>query len=401
MVAWYQALGIRGYKHRSFTRRKGHIHLCAGHDGAPLCCPKCKGTDIRRRGTVPRMWRSPPIGANTVSVTADVPRVECRSCQQTLTAHVSFAEPGKGYTRAFEKSVLVLLGAMTVKDVAAWIGTSQWTVRQIEKRWLIKHFSRPRLKHLRHIAIDEISIRKGHRYVTLVLDLDSGAVVFVGDGKGQKALEPFWKRLRASHAKVRAVAMDMSQAYILAVTKNLKKATIIFDWFHIVKLLNEKLTQLRRELYREATDMLQKKVLKGIRWLLLKRPDKLDESRNEHERLREALDLNESLSQAYYLKEELPLIFEEPNKRSAGRYLTDWIKRAHATGIRVLQKFANTLSAWRAGILAWFDYPISTGPLEGTNNKIKTLKRQAYGFRDLQYFKLKILALHLSRYELI
>jgi transposase len=126
-------------------------------------------------------------------------------------------------------------------------------------------YAKPKLKHLRHIAIDEIAIAKGHRYLTIVLDLDSGAVVFVGDGKGAKALKPFWKRLKSSRAKIAAVAMDMSPAYREAVSTNLPEAKIVFDRFHVMKLFNEKLSDLRRALYREATDVLHKKVLKGTR----------------------------------------------------------------------------------------------------------------------------------------
>lgn len=290
---------------------------------------------------------------------------------------------------------------MTLKDVARHLGVSDWMVRDIEKRWLGKHFAKPRLRDLRHIAIDEISTKKGHKYLTIVMDLESGAVVFVGDGKGADALSPFWKRLKASHAKVEAVAIDMSAAYYQAVSDHLPDAAIVFDWFHIVKLLNDKLSQLRRDLYREATDQLQKKVLKGIRWLLLKRSENLDDQRNESERLNAALQLNEPLATAYYLKEYLQQLWDHKTRTAANRFLDDWIGLAEASGIRVLKTFARTLARYRTGILAWYDHPISTGPLEGTNNKIKTLKRQAYGFRDQQYFKLKIMALHHSRLELI
>ena len=193
----------------------------------------------------------------------------------------------------------------------------------------------------------------------------------------------------------------LSAAYYQAVTDNLSSAAVVFDWFHIVKLLNDKLSQLRRDLYREATDQLQRDVLKGTRWLLLKRSENLDEDRNEFERLRAALKLNESLAAAYYLKEDLRLLWEEPTKQAASRFLDEWIRMAEATGIRVLKTFARTLAHYRSGIVAWYDHPISTGPLEGTNNKIKTLKRQAYGFRDQEYFKLKIMAIHHSRFELI
>ena len=138
-------------------------------------------------------------------------------------------------------------------------------VHELQKRYLTRRFAKPKLKHLRHIAIDEISVAKGHRYLTVVLDLQSGAVVFVGDGKGADALKPFWKRLRGSRAKIEAVAMDMSAAYRGAVATHLSEAKIVFDRFHVMKLFNEKLSDLRRALYREATDVLQKEVLKGTR----------------------------------------------------------------------------------------------------------------------------------------
>ena len=124
-------------------------------------------------------------------------------------------------------------------------------------------------KHLRQIAIDEISIGKGHRYLTIVLDLESGAVVHVGQGKGGDALRDFWVRLGRSRVKIEAVATDMSPAYIDAVMTHLPQATLVFDRFHVIKLYNDKLSDLRRALYHQLQDGLEKQVLKGVRWLLL------------------------------------------------------------------------------------------------------------------------------------
>lgn len=353
------------------------------------------------RGTVSRNWSAPPIGRHPVTVFADVPRIECRDCRCQPVVPVPFADPRRSYTRSFERLVLDLRQSMTLQDVARHLGTSDWIVRDIEKRWLHRRFSKPKLRRLKRIAIDEISTRKGHKYLTLVLDLDTGAVVFVGKGKGEQALKPFWKRLKSSGAKVEAAAMDMSAAYYRAVTENLPRAAVVFDWFHVVKLLNDKLSDLRRELYREAKNQLHKDVLKGTRWLLLKRPEHLDDDRGERQRLKEALRLNESLAIAYYLKESLRQLWEQPTQAAAGRFLDDWLRQAESSGIRVLKTFARTLAAYRSGLLAWYDHPISTGPLEGINNKIKTLKRQAYGFRDQEYFAIKILALHHSRWKLV
>jgi len=314
---------------------------------------------------------------------------------------IGFADRRRSYTKPFERYALDLLRHMTILDVAEHLNVGWDLIKDIQKRDLSRRFARPKLKHLRQIAIDEISIGKGHRYLTVVLDLESGAVVFVGDGKGADALIPFWRRVRRSGARIEAVAIDMSPAYIEAVCTKLPDAAIVFDHFHVIKLFNEKLSGLRRDLYREATDQLHKDVLKGTRWLLLKNPDNLNPDRKETERLREALRLNQPLAMAYYMKEELRLLWGQPDKATAEAFLTDWIKRARASGIRMLMKFAKTLATHRTGILAYYDYPISTGPLEGTNNKIKTMKRQAYGFRDLEFFKLRILAIHETKYALV
>ena len=206
---------------------------------------------------------------------------------------------------------------------------------------------------------------------------------------------------RRSGAKIEAVATDMSPAYIDAVTTHLPGATLVFDRFHVIKLYNDKLSELRRALYHELKDTMQKNVLKGVRWLLLKRPERLDPARKEPQRLQEALHLNEPLATAYYLKEELNELWEQDDEEAAQALLMDWITYAEATGIRMLQTFAKTLRLHALGILAYYDHGISTGPLEGTNNKIKTMKRQAYGFRDQEFFRLKILGIHQTKYALV
>jgi transposase len=147
--------------------------------------------------------------------------------------------------------------------------------------------------------------------------------------------------------------MDMSQAYISAVSTYLPASIIVFDHFHVIKLLNEKLTELRRNLYREATHLLHKEVLKGTRWLILKSAGNLRDDRNERTRLEEALSLNKALATAYYMKKDLRLLWSQPNKAPAEAHLRGWIARVEASGIRILKEFAKTLGAHRNGILAY------------------------------------------------
>ncbi|WP_419786521.1 ISL3 family transposase [Pseudodesulfovibrio sp.] len=232
------------------------------------------------------------------------------------------------------------------------------------------------------------------------MDLESGAVVFVGEGRSMDSLAPFWKRLKRTKANIQAVATDMNAGYINAVRENLKDAALVFDRFHVVKLMNEKITQIRRQLFRGITFPIEKRAVKGTRWILLKNPENLDDSRDEKQRLDEALRLNKPLATAYYMKEDLRQLWSQPDKKTADCVITDWIARAEASEIRPLQVMAHTLATHRFGVLSYYDHPISSGPIEGTNNKIKTLKRQAYGYRDNEFFKLRIMGIHESKYAL-
>jgi transposase len=397
----YHGFGVRGYRYTRTDYLEGEVVFTIEQERDRLRCSACGSNQLICHGGETRLFRNLPIGNRATHLLFQVPRVACQACQLVRQVPIDFADPRRRYTHAFERYALELSAHMTIKHVADHLGVGWDVVKDMQKRRLQKRFTKPRLKHLRLLAIDEISVGKGHRYLTVVLDLESGAVVFVGDGKGADALAPFWRRLRPSRARIEAVAVDMSKAYILAVSENLPDATLVFDRFHVVKLFNDRLSEFRRDLQREAEEGLHKEVLKGTRWLLLKNPENLDPKRRERERLEEALRLNQPLATAYYMKEDLRQIWEQPDKETATLILVDWVRRADASGIKILQKMAATLEAHRHGILAYYDHPISTGPLEGTNNKIKTMQRQAYGFRDHEFFKLKIYALHETEYALV
>ena len=397
----YHGFGIRGYEYQQTIYGNGVVTFVIAQPRNRLRCPRCGSPHVERRGEVPRTFRLVPIGPRPVQVVLEIARVFCQRCKITRQVKVEFADEHRRCARNFERYILELSQSMTMEAVARHLEIGWDTVKDIQKRHLHRHYTRPKLKHLKEIAIDEISIGRGNKFLTVVMDLRSGAVVFVGKGRGSDALLPFWKRLRAAHAKIRAVAVDMAPAYTAAVREHLPQAVLVYDHFHIIKLFNDKLTGLRRDLHRQAMEGLQKDVLKGIRWLLLKNPENLDPKKRERERLDEALELNTPLFVAYYMKAQLGLLWSQPDKRTARTCLNAWIQLAGMTGIHMLMKFAKTLAAHREGILAWYDYPISTGPLEGTNNKIKTMKRQAYGFRDQEFFILKIMAIHEATYALV
>jgi transposase len=356
---------------------------------------------VNKRGITERTFKTTPVGNRPVLIELPVQRVECLGCGVVRQVEIPFAKPRRGYTKSFERYALELSGHMTIRDVAHHLNVGWDTIKDIQKRYLHRRFNKPKLGKLKRMAIDEIYLGSRSGYLTVVMDLSSGAVIEVAEGKHAAALDPFWKRLKHSRAQVEAVATDMGPAYIKAVRENLPKATLVFDHFHVIKLYHDKLTKLRRAVAKEA-DVLGKKALKGTRWLLMKTPCNLVVDKDEHTRLQEALQLNQPLATAYYMKDDLRRVWQQEDKESAAFVLDDWIKRARVSGIQMLKTFANTLAAYRSGILAYYDFDrLSTGPLEGTNNKIKTLQKMAYGFRDKEFLKLKIKGLHETKYALV
>jgi len=343
------------------------------------------------------------VGRRKVELVVNIPRLYCHDCGAIRQPALAFADPKKHYTRSLERFVVDLCRITSIQDVAELTGLGWDTVKEIHKRHLRRKYKSSTLKNVRYLAIDEVYLGKKRKYITIVLDLQTGRVIHVGRGKGKEALRGFWKRLRRSKAKIQAVATDMASGYIAAVLEHLPKADLVLDHFHLVKWFNQKLSLLRRQLYREATQM-EKAVLKGSRWLLLKAPENLkshrDPKKDERRRLQAALELNQPLAMAYYMKERLRLLFQCTDRDRAETELNAWIQEASSSGIRILKEAARKLSAWKPFILNWHKHRISTGKLEVINGKIGTLQRNAYGYRDDEYLKLRIFNLHRSTYAL-
>jgi transposase len=296
---------------------------------------------------------------------------------------------------------------MTIDDVSKRTGLSWHAVKELDKKYLKSHFGKPLLKNLEYLAIDEIAYKKGHKYLTVIYDLIEGRAVHVYEGRGAGGLKVFLRRIKASGAKIKAVATDMWEPFWGTVQEELPKALIVFDLFHIVKHYSKCMDDLRIALYRDEHDLNKRSIIKGVRWLLLKNDENLSDvarlkgSKSERERLKDALAINAPLAAAYYLKDELKMIWNSTSVENVEADLEVWLKKAESLGLQPLNKFCRMLRTHRTGIYNWQKAPISTGPLEGFNNKIKVMKRMAYGYRDMEYFKLKIMALHRTRYALL
>lgn len=397
----YHAFGIRGYT-RFATQYEGNaIIFKLQTPRKQQRCSFCKSRKIILFGRYKRRVRTIPIGTKRVYFELHLHRLQCKECGRIGLEHVSIVQGKRGYTRKFERYVLALSKAMTIKAISSLLGVSWDTIKDIKKRYLKRNFSRPNLSGVRYIGIDEFAVRKGHNYMTIVVDLLRGEVLHVGDGKGREALKPFWDRVKRENIKFEAVATDLSPAFIASVMDNAPNTALVFDHFHVIKLMNTALDKLRRDVYNQEKDLHKRKVTKGLRWVLLQNSEQTRSDKDAKDRLEQALAINKELAQAYYLKEELREIWCQIDKQSAERQLMDWVHKARSTTIEVLKKMAATLLAHRFGILAWYDHHISTGKVEGINNKIKTMKRQAYGYRDTEFFKLSVLAIHMKTYAFV
>jgi transposase len=310
---------------------------------------------------------------------------------RVLREPIYFAKPKGRFLKAFEVFAVELCAIATIKSVASFLGVGWDMVKGIFKEDLRRRLKKRKLGKVRYLAVDEFAVRKGHRYMTVVMDLETGQILHVAHGKDAEALSVFLRRLRRHRVKLRAVAMDMSSAYMQAVREVFPELDIVHDPYHIVVTVNRAIDETRKDIYRHLTGE-QRAVIKGARFLLLRSLENLNE--NSLEKLVRIMELNEPLYKAYLLKEELRWFWNLPNAETAETFLETWAKEACAIGLPRFKKLAESLLRHKSGLLSYFSHRISTGPLEGLNNKIKVLKRQAYGFRDDEYFKLRLYFLH-------
>ena len=389
----YHGFGLRTVECSRTEYKDNGIVLNVQTRDDKLCCPKCRSKIIVRNGYAIRRFRCVPIGRKPVYIDMRVQRIKCSACDCDHQEHIPFATGKRHTTHRLERLVVDLMKIMTISETAAYLGLNWSTVKDIHKNYLLHNYASPDIRKVRFIGIDEFAVLKGHVYKTIVVDLETGHIIYVGDGKGADALDAFFRRVRKYGVNIEYVATDLSAAFISAVRRNLPEAQLVFDHFHVKKIINDKVDKLRRSLYHSKLYEEQRDVIKGIRWLLLRNGEdiKTDAAKKQ---LQEALEINEPRAKAYYLKEKITLGCGQLDNAAARAWLYDWIREASRSELTQLIIAGMSMFKHREGILAWDDNRITTAMVEGINNKIKVMKREAYGFTDDRYFKLRLLALH-------
>jgi transposase len=395
----YNTQHIVGFQHRSYKYEQRSViqRICR----KTFSCDKCSSNKVSTFPAGTRRIHCGNIGRKLFFIELNVHRIYCRNCKTLFTEHLPFlSHPKSRISTSLERTVIELRSEMSISAIAEYFKLDWRTVKECEKHYLKKKFKTVRLKNVSVIGMDEIYIKSQgkEKYITIVRDLKSGAVLYVGDGKGTDSLKSFGKKLRHSKAKITAIAMDMSKAYISWVNKNLPGVMIVFDHFHVIKLMNDKVDKVRRRVS-AGLDEQQKKLLKNQRFLFLRNVENLEpDAKLLLDNLRKIF---KELGDVSMMKEALRSIYRmAKDDFQAEAAFKNWCSIAKKTEINELTAMAKTIENNLFGIIAyWKTDALSNAGMEGFNNKIRWLIRQAYGFKDKEYFTLKIYNLPNTKIE--
>jgi transposase len=364
------------------------VQLAPDRRFRPLCHLCGRPASVHSQG-LRRLLRDLDVAGARIYLDVEYRRVNCPACDRAVVEKLSFAGTSMRLTYRFARHVYDLCKVLTVQDVAAHLDLDPKTVRAIDKHLLEEQFGQTDCEGLKVLAVDEISLSRGQRgYMTVVLDYLSGRVVWMGQGRKAESLDAFFATMSQQQKDaIEAVAMDMWEAYVRSVGQNCPKAKIVFDFFHLVKAYGEVIDQVRRQEYKKASFQ-QRSYIKGSRYLLLSNRQNLDAEQTA--RLDELLEVNKRLSAVYILKDQLKVIYRHSSRARASKALEQWCALAAQVDHPAMRRFIGRLQFFREGILNHCEYPIGTSKLEGVNNRIKVIKRKAYGFHDSRYFTLKV-----------
>lgn len=318
-------------------------------------------------------------------------RVKCRYCG-IKTELLSWLAPYSRITHRLRSYIEQLLPLLPIKHIAQITGVHWHTIKEIDKRRLQQVVPQVKWDELRQLVMDEFALFKGHRYATVIADAKSHQVIWIGLGRSRKDIRPFFEQLGEHGQNIEAVAMDMNTAFDLEVQAHCPNARIVYDLFHVVaKFGREVMDRVRVDQANKLKhDKKARQWVKRSRWVLLKNRDNLNRQQDSY--LTEILKMNQELMTTYVLGAQLKELWRCESELEAKNLWTVWWEQVNESGIKPLKEFARKLRPYLHGITASAVYPLNTCTLEGINNKIKLIKRMGYGYRDTDYFFLKIKA---------
>jgi transposase len=343
-----------------------------------LLCRKTHGAPRKQRG-----WRDLALRDRGLVLVYRPRRVRCPHCGVRVE-DFPWAGPWDRVTRALGRAVSVLARKLSTKETGEHFGLNWKTVATIIRRAVAYGLRHRKRRPLHVIGIDEVSRRKGHRYLTVVYDLERHQLLWVGEERKKETVVEFFRELGKRRSRtVRVVCMDMWADYLRAVQEQVPQAQILFDRFHLVQHLNRAVDEVRRTEMRRLGRR-ERVWFKRSRFLLLKNPWNL--TTDQKERLSTLVRWNTPIVRAWYLKEVFQLFWEYRQPARAEAHLEKWMRSAMRSRLEPFKRFVRMLRAHLDGVLAWTRIRVSNGALEGINNKIKAISHRSYGFRTAANF---------------
>ena len=361
--------------------------------GVCRCCSGCGMPCRLIHDCEERRVRDLPIFEVPVELIVPRLRVACARCGAKLE-RLNWLEGYARVTTRLASSVARMCQVMSIRHVGRFYRLAWTTVKRIDFRHLDHTLGPVDLSAVTVIGMDEFAIQKGHRYATVIVEPARKRVLWVGRGRGREDVRPFFELLgKEGCRRLQAVVMDMSAGYTEEVRARCPQAEIVYDLFHVVaKYGREVIDRVRvDEANRLRQDRPARHLVKSSRWLLLRNRENVTRA-EDRVRLDELLAANRALFTVYVLKDDLKALWGYRHAGYALRFWQQWYHRAMRSRIAPLKAFARNLKPYVPGILAHCRWPLGTNLIEGINNKIKVIKRMAYGFRDDAYFFLKIRA---------
>ena len=317
----YHAFNIKGVEYHSTKYLGNAIVFSTEITNKFLKCPRCDCRQAVFKGQKTRWLKMGPLGRKQALLRLRVHRLQCVKCEKLWWPQLPFMVGKHRYTRSFTMIALDLLRFGTIKDVAQYLHVGWDLLKEIHKSKLHNLYRNIPLKGLKFLGIDEFSIRKGHKYMTIFIDLQSGRILHAVEGRSQENIQPFLKKSARKAKKLKAVAMDMSRSFSSAVTEHLPKADIVFDRYHIMANINMAIEGLRREQQRTLDDK-DKAAFKGCRFVLLRNYHALTE--NNEVKLTRLFEINKPLFKMHSMKEQLRLLWSQPSRKHAVAFFLQW-----------------------------------------------------------------------------
>ena len=339
------------------------------------------GVSCSVHDTQKRTWRHLNFFEHTCKLHCSVPRIRTSQGKVRLV-DVPWARSGSGFTLLFEALALALIEReMPINKIGQLLGENAHRIWTIFDHWIGLAYQADDPTAVTQLGFDETSRRKGHNYVTVAVDMEESRVLHVvkgKDGNTIKEIKAYLETKGVDNKQIAQASIDLSPAFISGVRKYFPEASITFDRFHVVKLLNEAMDRVRQQERREHDALI------GHKYTFLRNPDKL--SANKQTALAEMITLYPTLGEAYRLKVLFNDLWQMPNKRAAETFIQLWCREVALSGIQPFMDFAKTLKSHLSGISNFVETHLTNAILESINNKIQMAKRRARGYRNTDNF---------------